>query len=59
MEKQKHRKQNKKKIDNKVSEATGNMEQQSAGHVERPAGGITEALRHQDEIVQEKTDEKV
>jgi hypothetical protein len=61
MEKRKHRstKQAKQKIDNKGSEATGSMEQQSAGHAEHPAGGITEALRHQDEIVQEKTDEKV
>jgi hypothetical protein len=59
MEKRKHRSTTKTKKNNQGSEATGSMEQQSAGHAEHPAGGITEALRHQDEIVQEKTDEKV
>jgi hypothetical protein len=62
MEKRKPR--NTKKVKEKAKQKAATQPVEAPGiqpdhHVESSGGGITEALRHQDELVEEKADEKV
>jgi hypothetical protein len=63
MEKRKHRSGTKKAKDKAATTAETKVVEapptQPEHHPEHSGGGISEALRHQDELVQQKTDEKV